>query len=165
MDHSHQSPVLIDNTTGANLVGTIYKPVFGKIRCSVLTGRHVTSESGTGLVHTAPAHGPDDYATWHANNQTADILCPVDSEGRFTNAVGSEWSRLVGKEVLGNGNIEVIKILAQSGLLVKKQSLRHRYPYDWKTKSPVIFRWDHTLFYHFKTYPIDLGQHLNGLQT
>ncbi|KAJ1302095.1 hypothetical protein OPQ81_000926 [Rhizoctonia solani] len=136
-----ESPILItESITGAELVGTTYKSPFGAGYSPVLTAKHVTADSGTGLVHTAPAHGPEDYTAWKATRQEGDILCPVDNEGKFTDAVGNEWIRLVGKEVLGDGNIEVIRILKEQGLLVKKETLRHRYPYDWKTKKPVIFR-------------------------
>lgn len=126
---------------GADLVGTTYKSIFGTSPCSVLTAKHVTAESGTGLVHTAPAHGPEDYAVWYGNSRSGEILCPVDGEGKFTDAVGETWARLIGKEVLGDGNIEVIRILKEQGLLAKKETLKHRYPYDWKTKKPVILRY------------------------
>lgn len=126
--------------SGADLVGTTYNPIFGTSPCSVLAAKHVTAESGTGLVHTAPAHGAEDYAAWHGKTRRGEILCPVDSEGNFTDAVGDAWARLIGKEVLGDGNIEVIRILHEQGALVKKETLRHRYPYDWKTKKPVILR-------------------------
>lgn len=131
---------VLGELSGIELLGTTYKPIFGTSLCPVLAAKHVTAESGTGLVHTAPAHGPEDYAAWHANNQSGDILCPVDNEGKFTDAVGDKWSRLVGKDVLGDGNIEVIKVLKKLGVLMKKETVRHRYPYDWRTKKPVIFR-------------------------
>jgi isoleucyl-tRNA synthetase len=126
--------------TGADLAGTTYNPVFGASPNPVITAKHVTAESGTGLVHTAPAHGAEDYSAWRLGSHQADILCPVDGEGKFTEAVGEPWARLVGKEVLGDGNIEVIRILKERGALVKKETLKHRYPYDWKTKKPVILR-------------------------
>lgn len=132
---------------GADLVGTTYNPIFGTSPCSVLAAKHVTAESGTGLVHTAPAHGAEDYAAWHGKTRRGEILCPVDSEGNFTDAVGDAWARLIGKEVLGDGNIEVIRILHEQGALVKKETLRHRYPYDWKTKKPVILRYKLLILY------------------
>ncbi|CAE6337625.1 unnamed protein product [Rhizoctonia solani] len=136
-----EDPVFVTQTiTGAELAGTTYKSPFGMAQSPVFTAKHVTADSGTGLVHTAPAHGPEDYAVWRGTKHEGDILCPVDNEGKFTDAVGDEWARLVGKEVLGDGNIEVIRILKEQGLLVKKETIRHRYPYDWKSKKPVIFR-------------------------
>ena len=127
---------------GADLVGTTYNPIFGTSPCAVLTAKHVTAESGTGLVHTAPAHDAEDYAAWYGNSHRGDIICPVDGEGKFTDSVGEKWARLIGKEVLGDGNIEVIRILSEQGFLVKKEALKHRYPYDWKTKKPVILRYE-----------------------
>ncbi|KAH7345675.1 isoleucyl-tRNA synthetase [Rhizoctonia solani] len=136
-----EGPMIPTETiTGAELVGTTYKSPFSTGPSPVLSARHVTADSGTGLVHTAPAHGPEDYTAWKAIKQEGDILCPVNNEGKFTDAVGAGWTRLVGKEVLGDGNIEVIRILGEQGLLVKKETIKHRYPYDWKTKKPVIFR-------------------------
>ncbi|ELU44360.1 isoleucyl-tRNA synthetase [Rhizoctonia solani AG-1 IA] len=131
-----EDPVFVTQTiTGAELAGTTYKSPFGMAQSPVFTAKHVTADSGTGLVHTAPAHGPEDYAVWRGTKHEGDILCPVDNEGKFTDAVGDEWARLVGKEVLGDGNIEVIRILKEQGLLVKKETIRHRYPYDWKSKK------------------------------
>ncbi|CUA71013.1 isoleucyl-tRNA synthetase [Rhizoctonia solani] len=136
-----ENPVFLTETiVGAELIGTTYKSPFGVGPSPVLAAKHVTADSGTGLVHTAPAHGPEDYMAWRSTKQEGNILCPVDNEGKFTSAVGSEWTRLIGKEVLEDGNIEVLRILKEQGLLIKKQTIRHRYPYDWKTKKPVIFR-------------------------
>ncbi|KAG8758951.1 isoleucine-tRNA ligase [Ceratobasidium sp. 428] len=131
---------VLGELSGAELVGTTYRPIFGTFDGPVITAKHVTAESGTGLVHTAPAHGVEDYTAWRLGSYGRDIICPVDGEGKFTNDVGEAWSRLVGKEVLGDGNIEVIRVLKEQGTLVKKETLRHRYPYDWKTKKPVILR-------------------------
>ncbi|KAG9087640.1 isoleucine-tRNA ligase [Ceratobasidium sp. 370] len=131
---------VLGELSGADLVGTSYKPIFGTSACPVITAKHVTTESGTGLVHTAPAHGVEDYAAWRLGSHGEHILCPVDGEGKFTDAVGEHWTRLIGKEVLGDGNIEVIRVLKEQGVLVKKETLRHRYPYDWRTKKPVVLR-------------------------
>ncbi|QRV82004.1 Isoleucyl-tRNA synthetase [Ceratobasidium sp. AG-Ba] len=131
---------ILGKLSGAELIGTNYKSIFGTSSCPILPAKYVTSESGTGLVHTAPAHGGEDYTAWRLASKHGDIISPVDGEGKFTDAVGQSWARLIGKEVLGDGNIEVIRILKELGALVKKETLRHRYPYDWKTKKPVIMR-------------------------
>ncbi|KAG8693855.1 isoleucine-tRNA ligase [Ceratobasidium sp. 394] len=125
---------------GADLMGTSYQPIFRSSANPVILAKHVTTESGTGLVHTAPAHGVEDYIAWRLGSHDKEILCPVDGEGKFTDAVGEPWTRLVGKEVLEDGNIEVIRVLKEQDVLVKKKTLRHRYPYDWRTKKPVILR-------------------------
>jgi isoleucyl-tRNA synthetase len=99
---------------------------------------HVTTESGTGLVHMAPVHGHDDYQAFAAMKMLPeDLHCPVNDEGRFDDTMPS---RLAGKEVLGDGTNAVICMLQQQGMLLAEELLRHRYPYDWKTKTPVIIR-------------------------
>jgi isoleucyl-tRNA synthetase len=72
------------------------------------------------------------------------LRCPIDDEGRFTAAV-SEWSEgkaqdLIGKEVLGDGIDAMLDLLRSQGVLLAEQSIQHRYPYDWKSKKPVIIR-------------------------
>lgn len=107
---------------------------------------HVTSDSGTGLVHSAPAHGHEDYlAFYEAGIMPAELRCPIDDDGRFTSVV-SEWAgevdcnALVGKEVLEQGTDEMIKLLDRHGYLLAEEAIEHRYPYDWKSKSPIIVR-------------------------
>lgn len=114
----------------------------------VLLGDHVTTDAGTGVVHTAPGHGQDDYFVWmdyHHNRPRTDgdepiapyIRCPVDSHGKFTADAGED---LKGLEVLGDGNMAVLDKLAASGNLLASNAFKHRYPYDWRSKKPVILR-------------------------
>lgn len=99
-------------------------------------GSHVAEEEGTGLVHTAPSHGLEDYDIGLQHG--LDLTCVVDSNGRYTdNVVPPD---LEGLEVLDEGNEAVIKKLQSTGLLLQEDSHTHRYPYDWRTKKPVIIR-------------------------
>ena len=99
---------------------------------------HVTTESGTGLVHMAPVHGHEDFEAFStARKLPEDLHCPVDDSGRFDSTMPA---RLVGKEVLTEGSNEVVHVLHELGMLLAEQRIKHRYPYDWKTKSPVIIR-------------------------
>ena len=98
-------------------------------------GSHVAEDEGTGLVHTAPTHGFEDYDIgMHAG---LDMTCPVDGNGRYTSDVPPGLEGLV---ALDEGNEEVIGRLQASGLLLQEHSHTHRYPYDWRTKKPVIIR-------------------------
>ncbi|PWN48395.1 isoleucyl-tRNA synthetase [Violaceomyces palustris] len=117
----------------------------------ILSASYVTATSGTGLVHSAPAHGADDYETWRDAGllEKEGIISPVDERGCYSaaelQALGLPgWDqlskRLVGKEVLGEGGVEVIKMLKEQGALLAKQHLRHKYPYDWRSKLPVLVR-------------------------
>jgi isoleucyl-tRNA synthetase len=152
---------------GADLVGTTYQhPLYDRVSAVVEGGEYITTESGTGLVHTAPGHGQEDYQTGkHANNPTAHrpcvrrpwisnpqaltlpsllglkyglpLLSPVDDAGLFTAEAGEAF---VGLDVLGAGNTAVIAALEASGHLLKESPYPHKYPYDWRTKKPTIFR-------------------------
>jgi isoleucyl-tRNA synthetase len=106
----------------------------------------VTSQSGTGLVHSAPAHGYEDYEAFvEADILPEDMRCPIDDAGCFTSAL-IEWSgdettsRLVGKNVLRDGVGIMIDLLHEDGSLLAEQPVEHRYPCDWKTKEPIIVR-------------------------
>lgn len=97
----------------------------------------VSSESGTGLVHCAPGHGMDDYEV--CTRLGIEAIAPVDDLGCFTDAaLPDDPSALSGKSVLNDGNMEVLKILGDQVLFISKY--KHKYPYDWRTKLPVIVR-------------------------
>jgi len=121
---------------GAALDGCTYRhPLYDRESPVVVGGEYITTEAGTGLVHTAPGHGQEDYMTGMKHG--LEVLSPVDEEGRFTAEAGE---RFVGLEVQEEGNWEVIKALKEAGALVKKEKYAHKYPYDWRTKKPTIFR-------------------------
>ncbi len=120
---------------GSLLDGILYKhPVFSKDSPVVLGGDYITTDSGTGLVHTAPGHGVDDFNTGKKYNLP--ISCPVNEKGFLTNKAG----KFEGLNVLKDANKEIIKDLIKTGSLLKEIPYEHRYPYDWRTKKPTIFR-------------------------
>ena len=98
-------------------------------------GDYITTESGTGLVHTAPGHGQEDYQT--GLKYGLDLLSPVDNVGRFTEEAGEQFA---GLSVLGEGNVAVMDALNATGALLRMEDYQHKYPYDWRTKKPTIFR-------------------------
>uniref|UniRef100_A0A8C3KPC3 Isoleucine--tRNA ligase, mitochondrial n=1 Tax=Calidris pygmaea TaxID=425635 RepID=A0A8C3KPC3_9CHAR len=101
----------------------------------LLPANHVTMTKGTGLVHTAPAHGMEDYSV--ASHHQLPTDCLVDEGGFFTEAAGPE---LKNKNVLEEGNEAVIQMLQAAGSLLKEEKFVHSYPYDWRTKKPMIIR-------------------------
>ncbi|MBW4597064.1 MAG: isoleucine--tRNA ligase [Brasilonema angustatum HA4187-MV1] len=120
---------------GKDLEHSTYRhPLFERESPIVIGGDYVTTESGTGLVHTAPGHGQEDYIV--GQRYGLPILAPVDDNGNFTEEAGS----FVGLNVLGDGNQAVIDALTAAGSLLKEQAYVHKYPYDWRTKKPTIFR-------------------------
>ncbi|CAG8704473.1 3495_t:CDS:2, partial [Ambispora gerdemannii] len=88
------------------------------------------------LVHIAPGHGMEDYETCRELN--LDAFCPVDDFGRFTSEVGEP--SFEGKAVLTEGTTAVIEYLKANKILLKEQKHTHKYPYDWRTKKPIILR-------------------------
>ncbi len=120
---------------GHQLKGVFYRhPLIDRVSPIVLGGSYITTESGTGLVHTAPGHGVDDFNT--AKKNGLQILCPVDEAGFFTKEAGP----FAGLNVLKNANPEIISALDTQGALLKQDLYPHKYPYDWRTKKPTIFR-------------------------
>ncbi|HTL89127.1 MAG TPA: isoleucine--tRNA ligase, partial [Leptolyngbya sp.] len=113
---------------------TYRHPLFDRTSEIVIGGDYVTTESGTGLVHTAPGHGQDDYLV--GQRYGLPILSPVDNQGNFTEEAG----QFKGLNVLGDGNLAVIEALNEARSLLKEEPYQHKYPYDWRTKKPTIFR-------------------------
>ena len=120
---------------GALLSGLTYRhPLLDRTSPVVIGGEYITTESGTGLVHTAPGHGVDDFHTGQKNGLP--VLCPVDEAGTLTDEAGP----FAGLNVLKDANPVIIDALETAGALLKQEAYGHRYPYDWRTKKPTIFR-------------------------
>ncbi|XDE60724.1 isoleucine--tRNA ligase [Arthrospira platensis BEA 1257B] len=120
---------------GALLENCTYKhPLFDRESPILIGGDYVTTESGTGLVHTAPGHGQEDYIV--GQRYGLPILSPVDENGDFTEEAGE----FAGLNVLKDANGAIIEALQEAGSLIKEEPYQHKYPYDWRTKKPTIFR-------------------------
>ena len=109
-------------------------PLYGRDSLVVL-GDHVTLDAGTGLVHTAPGHGEDDFNV--GKEYGLDVLCPVDGKGKFTAAVNDPELEGLYYDV---ANKVITERLDASGALLKLSFMTHSYPHDWRTKKPIIFR-------------------------
>jgi isoleucyl-tRNA synthetase len=113
---------------------TYQHPLFDRQSPVVIGGDYVTTESGTGLVHTAPGHGQEDYQV--GQRYGLPILSPVDDKGNFTQEAG----KFAGLNVLKDANEAIIQAMQAAGSLLKEEPYLHKYPYDWRTKKPTIFR-------------------------
>lgn len=113
---------------------TYWHPLFERESPIVAMGDDITAETGTGLVHSAPAHGTEDYIV----GQHYGIIAPslVAEDGSYTEEAGP----FAGLNVLGEGIEAVITALKGVGALLKEELYVHKYPYDWRTKQPVIYR-------------------------
>ena len=115
----------------------------------LLSGEHVTDDTGTGFVHTAPGHGREDFDVWVANRAKLEarginpaIPYTVDENGAFTEAApGFTGKRVINdKGEKGDANEAVIKALIEAGMLIARGRLKHQYPHSWRSKKPIIFR-------------------------
>ncbi|MGC6423778.1 MAG: isoleucine--tRNA ligase [Lentimonas sp.] len=133
----------IETFLGAQLEGLEARHPFIDRASPILLADYVTTESGTGCVHTAPGHGLDDYIT--GINNGIEVYCPLDDAGCYVDD-GQIPAELVGLCVLDKGgkpseaNLAVLRITAQNGSLIGKKKIEHSYPHCWRSKTPVVFR-------------------------
>ncbi|HYJ58807.1 MAG TPA: isoleucine--tRNA ligase [Methyloceanibacter sp.] len=115
----------------------------------LLAGEHVTEDTGTGFVHTAPGHGTEDFEVWENNRASLEVRgidttipFTVDEAGFFTkDAPGFEGKRVIDdKGKFGDANFAVIAALTEAGALIARARHKHDYPHSWRSKKPVIFR-------------------------
>ncbi|MGL4368576.1 MAG: isoleucine--tRNA ligase [Spirochaetota bacterium] len=99
----------------------------------VIFGTHVTLEQGTGIVHTAPGHGMEDYII--GLEYGLDIFCPVDHQGRYTD----EYPAMKGVHVF-DANLKMLDVLKEKNALIHSDTLDHSYPHCWRCKKPLIYR-------------------------
>jgi len=118
---------------GSALENTKLKHPFYDKEVPVILGDHVTTEAGTGAVHTAPAHGQEDYVVGSRYNLPVEN--PVGANGTFL----PETKLFAGQHVF-KANDSVIEVLKTNGKLVYHRALEHSYPHCWRHKTPIIFR-------------------------
>ncbi len=103
-----------------------------KFMHAVVTGHHVTVEEGTGLVHTAPGFGPDDFEM--GKEYDVPVFCPVTRSGKFT----EEVPMFEGKYVFDT-NADVPALLTKKGLLIHQETVEHEYPHCWRCDTPLVY--------------------------
>jgi isoleucyl-tRNA synthetase len=137
---------ILERLEGKDLVGKEYEPIFpyfadrkkeGAFR--VLSDNFVTTEDGTGLVHAAPAFGEVDFFV--CSREKIEIVCPVDPNGRFTSEI-PEYENLLVKDA----DKPIIKRLKEEGKVFTHATIRHRYPYCWRSDTPLIYKAVETYF-------------------
>ncbi|MGE6755597.1 isoleucine--tRNA ligase [Rossellomorea sp. NPDC071047] len=127
---------LVSEHKGHEFVGVSYQPPFNNLKLDrgheVISASFVTDDSGTGIVHLAPAHGEDDY---HAIKESGlDFVNIVDEKGCYTN----EFEPLAG-EFTKDSDVKIIKMLSDSHLLFSKEKYQHSYPHCWRCDSPLLY--------------------------
>lgn len=144
--HFKEEPKVIAKCLGKDLNGKRYKPLFpffsdrgkdGAFR--IIMEESVSMEDGTGIVHTAPAFGESDF--FACKRENIDIVCPVDTNGRFTNEVPPYEGILV-----KDADKEIIRDLKKQGSLFSQATIHHRYPFCWRSDTPLIYKTVRTWF-------------------
>lgn len=119
---------------GSEIEGLEYDHVFKNRVGKVVCGDHVTLDSGTGLVHTAPSYGADDFEV--GKKFGLDMVFGVDDDGKLNKESGEEFAGMYFEDA----NKAITMKLEELGALLKLKWITHSYPHDWRTKKPVIFR-------------------------
>lgn len=127
------APEIERRVLGRELLGAIFENPWGKDSRVVDGTPYVSLDEGTGLVHTAPGHGKEDFAV--GQREGWEPFCPVDEAGRFT----SEAEPFAGRSVL-EVNDDIIAWLGEKGRLLARSRFTHSYPHCWRCRQPVIFR-------------------------
>lgn len=157
---SQASVKTLASVSGDKLVGITYKhPLLPDKTCPVVTGGdYITTESGTGLVHTAPGHGQEDYAV--GMREGLELASPVNHAGKFTGEAGE----FKGLSVLTDGTKAVIKKMQDIGSLLLEEPYKHKYPYDWRTKKPTIMRATDQWFASIEGFRNDVLEAIKSVQ-
>jgi len=124
---------ILGRATGAALEGLEFRHPFLERKVPMVLAEHVTVESGTGLVHTAPAHGVEDFQVGIKYKLSLDQ--PVDDHGRYKSSVP-----LYAGMSVREADQAIVEALKASGALLKHEPFRHSYPHCWRHKTPIIFR-------------------------
>jgi isoleucyl-tRNA synthetase len=124
---------VIARCAGSQLEGLLLQHPFYARHVPVILGEHVTTDAGTGAVHTAPGHGQEDFVVGLKYGLPVDN--PVGSDGCFL-----PNTELFAGESVHKANPHVLEVLTERGKLLKADKLRHSYPHCWRHKTPLIFR-------------------------
>ena len=124
----------------------------------VIVGDHVTLESGTGCVHTAPGHGVDDYNVC-LNYPEIPVICPVDSNGVLTDEAG-QFAGLTTNEA----NKKIALYLDENGSLFALKKIVHQYPHCWRCKTPILFRATDQWFCSVEDFKDDAVNAINNVE-
>lgn len=129
-----KNPVTVCKIKGSELEGMVCRHPFFDRNSYVIVGDHVTLESGTGCVHTAPGHGVEDFAVCR-NYPFIETIVPVDGKGHMNEHAG-KYQGLTTEQA----NKAILADLGQSGALLATEHITHTYPHCWRCKHPVLFR-------------------------
>ena len=127
------SPTIVGRARGADLEGLMVRPPFGEEPVPIVLGEHVTTEAGTGCVHTAPAHGLEDFEM--GRRYDLEVYNPVAGNGVYQ----PDTPVFAGQHIF-KVNDSIVEALQERGVLLCHKPFEHSYPHCWRHKTPIIFR-------------------------
>ncbi|KAG5368903.1 Isoleucine--tRNA ligase [Yarrowia sp. C11] len=130
--------IVKDGILGSDLTSSTYTNPLTSTHHPIYHADYVSDESGTGMVHSAPGHGQDDYLFCMSHGIAP--YSPVNASGHYTSDLPEKLADLAGKHVLGEGQKAVIALATENKMLLQKETYTHSYPYDWRSKKPIIIR-------------------------
>lgn len=138
-----KSCTILETFLGEGLIGQKYQPLFDYFKESsefqVVGDNFVKNDSGTGIVHLAPAFGEDDFRVCLDNGLISqkgeNLVCPVDDNGRFTHQVPEFEGRYI-----KDCDKDIISEIKKKGLLIKRMNIEHEYPFCWRSGTPLIYK-------------------------
>ncbi|GIK51093.1 MAG: isoleucine--tRNA ligase [Planctomycetota bacterium] len=147
-----QNVNVLEVFSGADLKGVGYSHPFLETACPVVFADYVTLEDGTGLVHTAPGHGKEDFET--GKREKLPVVCPIDEAGKFFTGDRLKkelqlspafedtrgWLKMLEGQNVLKANPLIVNKLREEGWLLHTENIQHSYPHCWRTHAPVIFR-------------------------
>ncbi len=155
---------IVETFSGSSLKNVCYKPLFPFFESQAQLGAFrviledaVSLDDGTGIVHSAPAFGEMDF--FACKRENIDIVCPVDSNGRFTKEVPPYEGKLV-----KDTDKEIIRDLKQKGVLFYQGTINHRYPFCWRSDTPLIYKAVSTWFVAVEQIKKDLLESNHQIQ-
>ena len=150
---------LIGSVTGKDLEYIVCQHPFLDRDSLVIVGDHVTLDSGTGCVHTAPGHGVEDFEVCVNHYPEISIVVPVDNEGRLTKEAG-EFAGLK----TDDANKAIAKKLEETGNMFAVQKIVHQYPHCWRCKHPIIYRATEQWFCSVDDFKADAVKAIEGIK-
>ncbi len=148
---------VLETKKGSELEGLEYTHPLYDRKSPIVIGHHVTVDGGTGLVHTAPGHGEDDFII--GNKYKLDVLCPVDGKGVLTSESGKYEGMFFEK-----ANDVICEDLKEAGALLQVKKIKHSYPHDWRTEKPIMFRATPQWFASIEALKKDMLQAVKDVQ-
>ncbi len=150
---------VLGNIAGSELERMTYTHPFLNREGMLILGDHVTLESGTGCVHTAPGHGTEDYEVCVQHYPEIDIVVPVDDKGNMTEEAG-QFAGLTTDQA----NKKILEHLKETGHLFASENIIHQYPHCWRCKQPVLYRATQQWFCSVEDFKPDTLKAISGVE-